>query len=246
VIVLAGDFYQFPPITGSALWMQNSRQIITQPIDQSKETDVHTDGDLRVKLHKTKDSKERSSILTIRGQQIWMNMESVIFLDEQMRQAGDHQWATFLHKHRYTPISFQDYASLTESSEPFSFEPASVNPAKLIAPSNKFRHHANMAAVLQYGNDKKLPVYLFIASHQDFQGVQLENILSVGDNSNDSKGPGIFPYCKGIPLVINENICTSIGLVNGKECTAWDVHFEPDTTITKIGADIYIARYLIC
>jgi hypothetical protein len=74
----------------------------------------------------------------------------------------------------------------------------------MISPQNKFRQKANMAAVLQYGNDKQLPVLLFLATHENRQSVPARVLLSIGDDSSGAKGPGIFPYCQGIPHTPSE------------------------------------------
>jgi hypothetical protein len=186
------------------------------------------------------DRKGKDEILAAHGANIWKLFQAVIFLDQQMRQSDDPLWAAFLNKHRFEAMNPEEYQKLITNRATLSYSPSSAEVPKMISPQNKFRQKANMAAVLQYGNDKQLPVLLFLASHENTQSVPLQVLLSIGDDSGGAKGPGIFPYCEGIPVVIAENLYTSLGLVNGKEGKAWGVRINKDSKMLTIGQNIFI------
>lgn len=53
-------------------------------------------------------------------------------------------------------------------------------------------------------------------------------------------GPGIFAYSAGIPVVVNKNTNTSLGLVNGKEGVAVNVVIDPTSSVTHIAQDVWV------
>jgi hypothetical protein len=41
--------------------------------------------------------------------------------------------------------------------------------------------------------------------------------MAISDESSKLPGLGIFAYTKGVPIMVNTNIYTDLGIVNGKE-----------------------------
>ena len=61
------------------------------------------------------------------------------------------------------------------------------------------------------------PAYFFIAQHNHHPSISKSRLMAIGDESSKLPGPGIFAYTKGMPIMINANIYTDLGIVNEKE-----------------------------
>ena len=63
----------------------------------------------------------------------------------------------------------------------------------------------------------KNPVYLFLVEHGRHPKVKNSELLALGDNSSKTPGPDIFTYTEGMPIMINSNRHTILGIVNGRK-----------------------------
>ena len=73
---------------------------------------------------------------------------------------------------------------------------------------------------------------MFAASHDRPRGNSQSGSISIGSmlNEGDSgkfKGPGVFFFTPGMPVMLLENLMTPAKLVNGRIGTATDVIFDP-------------------
>ena len=91
------------------------------------------------------------------------------------------------------------------------------------------------------------PVYLFIAKHEHHPSISKSQLMAIGDESSKLPGPGIFAYTKGMPIMINVNIYTDLGIVNGKEGRAVGVTLDPLADVVHVGNNIYVvSQPLLC
>jgi hypothetical protein len=65
-------------------------------------------------------------------------------------------------------------------------------------------------------------------------------MLSQGDDGG-FKGPGIFFYTKGMPVMLLDNLLTPFKLVNGRIGTAVDVVIDPNSEFFELND-----RYILC
>jgi len=111
---------------------------------------------------------------------------------------------------------------------------------KIITQSNALKHQLNLTGVLGIAGRTKEPVYLFITKHKNHDCVTRAKLMSIGDLSSNLPGLGIFAYMKGMPVTINSNLYTLLGIVNGMEGRAVDVGFYPDADVIYITDNIYV------
>ena len=150
-----------------------------------------------------------------RGKALWEWFTNVILLTEQMRQAEDTEFHGILKRAREGVLNESDYQKLSDKvSNGIEFGPGSPT---IITCTNAIRHHLNIMRVLGMGVKTGEPVYLFIAKHEHHPSISKSQLMAIGDESSKLPGLGIFAYTKGMPIMINANIYTNLGIVNGKE-----------------------------
>ena len=67
--------------------------------------------------------------------------------------------------------------------------------------------------------------------------------MAIGDESSKLPGPGIFAYTKEMPIMINANIYTDLGIVNGKELEGQaevGVTLDPLADVVHVGNNIHV------
>src|SRR5947207_13716413 len=94
--------------------------------------------------------------------------------------------------------------------------------------------------ILRFTSKTKEPVYLFLAEDKQYPKVSRSEMLGIGDKSSDIPGSGIFPFTKGMPIIINSNCRTALGIVNEKEGRAIRVTFDPKAEVMYVGNNVHI------
>ena len=150
-----------------------------------------------------------------RGKALWEQFTNVILLTEQMRQAEDTEFHGILKRAREGVLNESDYQKLSDKVSN-GIEFGSGSPT-IITCTNAIRHHLNIMGVLGMGAKTGEPVYLFIAKHEHHPSISKSQLMAIGDESSKLPGPGIFAYTKGMPIMINVNIYSDLGIVNRKE-----------------------------
>ena len=208
VVLLCGDFYQFPPVTGHALW------------------------------HDIIDTGEFNNAK--KGKRIWNSFLSVILLDQQMRQNKDVEFAALLKRIREGATTKDDCIYLMDRVSQFKYD----QETKVIVRSNQLRQYLNIKLTVEFAETHKQPVYIFMASHHAVESsghhatyIEMINnwqCFTLGDRGSNVPGPGLFFFTKNMPIVINQNIYTSLGIVNGKEGIATDIIMEPSSKVYRL------------
>ena len=215
VVLLSGDFYQLPPVIGRPLyWIPPANGRNSKRVSSSQAMDES------------------------RGKALWERFTNVILLTEQMRQAEDTEFHGILKRAREGVLNESDYQKLSDKvSNGIEFGPGSPT---IITCTNAIRHHLNIMGVLGMGAKTGEPVYLFIAKHEHHPSISKSQLMAIGDESSKLPGPGIFAYTKGMPIMINVNIYTDLGIVNGKEGRAVGVTLDPLADVVHVGNNIYV------
>jgi len=58
---------------------------------------------------------------------------------------------------------------------------------------------------------------------------------AVVDHESNSPGPSLFIFTKDMPIVVNQNLYTSLGIVNGKQATAVDFALDKPANVYSFG-----------
>ncbi|KAF6803975.1 DNA repair and recombination protein [Colletotrichum musicola] len=112
----------------------------------------------------------------------------------------------------------------TESKFDFSSD------RRAIIPLNRHRWDLTLHAALAYSAETGRRLSLYLSAHSWDSRIpsaaERVSALLLGDSS-DLSVPGMFPYVKGMPEVVNENTYMGLKVVNGAEFTAIDIVHPP-------------------
>jgi hypothetical protein len=203
IVVFMGDFHQFSPINGQALWQT--------PNPNSK-------------------SKDRHAAL---GQLLWHRFTDVIILDEQMRQQHDLAFQALLHRARAGAMTRADLAELNkhviQSLPPVngvdSVCVTRFNKLRHLINRLQIRQFAKTR-----GQDIYVFPATHSRIKNGHGGVRIDELLETQEGKH-AKGPGLFLYTQGMPITILYNSCTPLGLVNGARGTAAGVVLHPHSKL---------------
>jgi hypothetical protein len=199
IVIFLGDFNQFKPVRGHAIWSQNI-------------------GDVAV-LKSAKD--------------IWALFTSVVFLTEQMRQAEDLPFQDLLNRARSATMTEDDVAALNMCTVDARVANRETPPDRSVIRVNRLREEANLSHLQMFAKERGQKIYLFPAKHDGptMSGIDAATLLKlmfqVGE-VQQLKGPGIFAFTKGMPVMLLQNTNTSAGLVNGMTGFAEEVILDVD------------------
>jgi hypothetical protein len=199
VIIFIGDFFQFPPVRGPALWKEPRR---------GSGEDEH-------------------------GRLLWHQFKQVIILDEQMRQSEDAPFRDLLSRARTGTLTEAD-RSILNSKTITSLVSPQLEDATTVVKLNSLRHQVNRVRIEQFARTRCQKVYIFPALHTRTRStgpinlrLRADDLLQQPDQGTKIPFPGLFLYTPNMPAVVQTNICTPIGLVNGAAGTAVGVVLDP-------------------
>ena len=84
----------------------------------------------------------------------------------------------------------------------------------------------NWQAVFDFASHLNQKVFIFPARHSRIPDLPLETLLAVADGGGIAS-PGVLFYTQNMPIVLNRNVFTDIGLVNGTIGIAKGVILDP-------------------
>jgi PIF1-like helicase len=213
IFLFLGDFKQFEPVRDTPLW----------------------------KDHGAKATKEEKRAL-----ELWKQVKDVIFLTEQMRQKDDLPYQELLQRAETCSLTQADI-DLLNTRTVAALESAGLRvPDRAIRPINTDRHDYNRSGAERLATDRNQKVWMFAGNHDrpprsSSQGhISIGSMLSQGDDGA-FKGPGIFFYTKGMPVMLLENLFTPFKLVNGRIGKAVDVVVDSDSDVFDLND-----RYVLC
>ena len=210
IVVFLGDFNQFKPVRGHAIWTRTSSDI---------------------------------SVLAL-GKSIWSHFNRVVFLTEQMRQAEDPEFQDLLQRARSSTLTEDDVAALNSCSTENRVARGETPPEWAIIRLNRIREEVNLTHLQAFATKQGQKIYLFPARHDAPESTNMDPhtllrlIYQVGEQGY-LKGPGLFAFTKGMPVMLQQNTNTYAGLVNGMRGTAEEVILD-----THMRGREYVSKYV--
>jgi PIF1-like helicase len=166
IVILASDFFQFPPVRGRPLWMN------PRPLNDDE----------------------------AEGYRIWRRFDKVVILDEQMRQANDPAFQSFLGRARCGSLTQND-VDMLNTKVVSSIRSPHLDDATFtfIVQRNSLRHSINRCRLQHFASTRSQFLYIFPAEHSrtkstsKFQ-LRLEDLLLHPDDGTKCPFPGLFIY----------------------------------------------------
>ena len=226
IVLLTGDFMQFPPIGGSSL-LQN-------PIEKRKEQ--QEDGNLPKSLRQ----RERDHHT---GYELFELFKNVIILTQQMRQSGDPDFGNILRRLYENRQTAEDLQRVNSCVMPF-YNIDIHKGTQFITKTNVVRYTINLSVAFQYATSKGQPLHIFLSKHMvDMRTSryranncqhsarppserELQEAFQIMDNT-ENHTPAYFPFIPGMPVMVTKNVFQSLGLANGSAFIAMDVLPDP-------------------
>ncbi len=246
IVLLTGDFMQFPPIGGSSL--------VENPTEKRKGQQHDS------KLHEALGRAKRDHYT---GHELFRLFDKVIILTEQMRQCADPEFGGILRRlrqHKQTPGDLERVNSRVIPLQNIDI----FDGRQFITRTNAVRHAVNLNAASQFAISKGQPLYIFLSKHWISMGTcrrgadnntnsvrppteqELLEALEVMDNTNNHI-PAYFPFIPGVPIMVTKNVFQSLGVANGSTFTVVDI--LPDLSSERIelpGPVIIYSKPPIC
>ncbi|KAJ6258114.1 hypothetical protein Dda_7029 [Drechslerella dactyloides] len=95
-----------------------------------------------------------------------------------------------------------------------------------------------------FARETNRPLFYFLGFHECELPVDNPYFLTVGDSSEGVDGLGIFPFVKGMPIIMNDSEHRALRITNGMQGTAVDFIPDPESDFLKVGHQTYIITCL--
>jgi hypothetical protein len=147
---------------------------------------------------------------------LWRQLNAVVILDQQMRQAGDTRYAALLSRLR-TRCPTQEDIDLLNSRVGLPI-PGELNNTDLryIVRRNPLRSSINGMRIKQIAQERGIEItYCLGKVLKKSPGISNEMIYRIQQRSKNDSQDAILALIPGCPLMITQNQNSEIGLVNG-------------------------------
>jgi hypothetical protein len=208
-VILVGDFQQFSPVGDKPLYSA----LMPTHLLQSRQ----------------------AAIDAVNGRCLFMQFKTVVFLNEQVRQADDLAYLSLLQRTRFGEETSNDHKELLsvtlENCEVSKLE--SSRNTRIIVSRNDLKSKINNIFVKQLASKDNRKLHYYVAQdkykkmkeepHQSFK----KTVLSLPDNKT-SNLMGVLPLCINMPVMVTNNVAVSLNVTNGSTGTLVDIVFDKD------------------
>jgi len=217
IVILTGDFYQFPPVQQKSL--------------------LFSYGDLESAAGNR--YKADNMLRHDQGSELWKKFTTVILLQEQVRQRDDKEFHQLLQRFRHGEQTRADLDRLNEKV----MEPEKIDFARdltAITPLNRNRWFFTKHGVVTWARARGLHVHMFLNKHRWDVRVGVEEMVRAlsEEDSSEMAIPSVFFFARGMPIIVNANLYQGLKIVNGGRYVASDVILEPGQAGYAIADDI--------
>jgi len=207
-MIFAGDFFQYPPVAGTALYTPISTY-----------------------AGQTNDEIQRRL-----GRMAWKTVDTVIELSEQQRMKSDPEYASAVQRLRTRECHIEDVELFNSCLIKSSTNPEGIDmgdnensSASIIVNTNLLRETLNMekACALCSSSEKNDPELIICAAedilpsgHIPLTQSEANQILHTNFSSSKNQGslPGFVPLFIGMPVILRtRNLSTDLKITNGSQ-----------------------------
>ncbi len=142
-----------------------------------------------------------------------------------MRQQSDPIFAQLLRRARKGALIQADISMLNEKVVTGLTLNDPLNNI-VIVQRNKTRHLINCLQIERFARSIGYDIVIFPAQHnrtrrERGKAILQKDLFSIQDGDRGATGSGLLYYCKGMPVALLTNMCTTLGMVNGARSTAY-------------------------
>ena len=210
-VIFAGDFAQLPPVGDTKLYTHLSY----------------------AKLHMDTPSGQK----TVFGKLLWRSVDTVVLLDEQMRQSGEGnaKFVSLLSRLRDGSCTEEDFELLNTRLISVANEDLTTElwqNAPMIVSENAVKDAINVRATQAFAERTQQTVQWFEAIDTYF-GAKLTDpdvreYMLAQPSGKTGQRLGKFPLVLGMPVIVNQNFDLGSGLVNGSFGYLREFRFSQD------------------
>ena len=210
-VIFAGDFAQLPPVGDTKLYthLSHAQLYSNTPFGQK----------------------------TVFGKLLWRSVDTVVLLDEQMRQTGEAnaKFISLLSRLRDGSCSETDFELLntrliSTANEDLTDE--LWRKAPVIVSENAVKDAINVRATLAFAERTHQTVQWFEAIDtyygKKISDMDVREYMLAQPSGKTGQRLGKFPLVLGMPVVVNQNFDVSSGLVNGSFGYLREFRFQED------------------
>ena len=239
VVLLSGDFLQFPPIGGSSL--------LHDPVEKRKTQQEN--GDLTRSLRQGERDHHT-------GHEIFQLFDNVIILTKQMRQSADPEFGNMLRQLREQQQTAESLQRLNDRVISFN-NIDTYDDTQFITRTNAVRYTINLNIAFQYAISNGRPLHIFLSKTVGYEraarrGVdnctrsarplterELLDAFEIMDNTNNHV-PAYFQFVPGMPIMVTKNTLQGLGIANGSVFTAVDFLPNPSSERIELSSGIVV------
>lgn len=200
-LILSGDFFQYAPVGGTALYTPISRYA------------GQTDDEVQRRL----------------GRLAWKTINTVVTLTEQQRMKLDPAYAEAVNRLRVRSCTYEDVELfnsrvIKSANNPSGVDmgsPENVQAAAIVATNNvREALNARKAEVSCEGSELVSSHALDRCTHHDLTPEERRRLLRMNFNNIKASNPlpGVVPLYIGMPVILRgRNISTDLGVTNGSQ-----------------------------
>jgi hypothetical protein len=239
-MIFLGDFIQYPPIGGAPLY----RLIRVREEDDDKEEEDHQTKRLLQEQNHTS------------GRNLWLMVNFVVFLTEQMRQDDEEYLSTltFLRNSDTTTID-SHYNRLKSRVFGPNNPTLSIDDfwdAPVLTTRNSVRSAVNFAKTKAWGVHLKHKQIVILATDTVAKSADpltpvLRNLFLNKIDNDTADLLGMLPLVPGMPLLLKKNLATELKICNGTHCRLSRVVLHEDEphfdTHSESGSPHFLTKY---
>jgi hypothetical protein len=209
IVMVLGDFAQFPPVNGTPVIFPAKRGTAAffSAVANDRESIEGTPRNI------TKEAEQLS------GYKLFDKFTDVVILNEQIRTTDSDLREMLQELRDGNPT--ENYRHKLNGKVIDPAEQINWEEFRAITPTNATRWRLNMDAVMGFARARNQTVRIFISDHTwaVADQAQKSETIAYGDNSWTDI-PGIFFYTDSIPVLTNKNQYPGLKLMNGTEFIA--------------------------